>query len=211
LFTNYNDHLSLNRFNSDKNSDEEKASMFSSLKSKFFNQINKITNDSVEAQNLPKSKSTNKLPTENQQLNLQKRKISSDSFKKSNRGNEATGRNILKVLKAGQSVASSVDAVQTKELDKNISDCNSPDRSVPDSPYDSYHSEKILAVEEKRKIKKYNFFGYNKNKEQSMTAVYRRIVDINTLENKIFKNNKRQEKIENNNISELLFNLQKKL
>ena len=103
-------------------------------------------------------------------------------------------------------------------MDKNVSIINSvvdtktPEKSAYQGLDDSYHSKKAVSIEENKKKNDFNFFGYRRNNEESMADVYRRIVDLNSLENKIFKHNsKNQEKLNNNNFSELFYNIKKKM
>jgi len=223
LFSNYYQHLYFKKLDLVNNSDTVIADMFSNMRSKFFNKILKYTNDSVEHNYKSKGSTQIVLPKEEFNYNIQmlEREIKDpNEVRKTVVNNQFNTRNnFTKIFNGEESVVTREDLQGLKNADNNISKVNSiletksPEKSSHLSLNDSYHSEKVVSVEEKKKKKKYNFFGYSKNKEESLADVYRRIVDLNTLENKIFKHNgKSQEKLQsNNNFSEMYYNIKNKM
>ncbi len=215
LFSNYYQNLYFKKVNLDENSDTVIADMFSNLKSKFFNKILKYTNDSVEHSYKSKISNPIVLPKEEMKYHIQiheKETKDPNEFRKTLVNNQIHTINNFQKISNGEESVIIRDDLQGLKVNS-ILETKSPEKSSHLSLNDSYHSEKVVSVEEKKKKKKYNFFGYSKNKEESLADVYRRIVDLNTLENKVFKhNNKNQEKLHiNYNFSEMYYNIKNKM
>jgi hypothetical protein len=184
--------------------DDVVSDVIHALKSKFFNQITKYTNDFVENSKIKNAHSIYTHPVSPTRKFIKKSTSIFSQFNLSNNIKKDHSESKMIEISKNNSVSNVLNAVTkipTSALTANTSvNLN-----------DSCQSKEIVRIEDNSKKKKKNYFGYNKKnkKEEYVTDIYKRLVDLNSLENKIFKTS--QNEIENNQYAEMLYNLKKKV
>jgi hypothetical protein len=185
-----------------QNEEDPVEDLISTLKTKFFAHVSKYTNDFVEP--VYKQRMT-MIPLVGNNLSGDHSK---NSLKKS-----ATTQNPFAMVQA--EIANAIESAREKSMAE-VTSLNSKQennhRAGVNNLDNSYFSEKEEKVERGKKMKKHNYFGYSKNKEEDVEATYRRINDLNRLELGFFKvKDKNAGKVNNSLFSEIFFNFKKKL